>query len=254
MLVQQKKRKTELFKKFLVHLLGFFLLTLLPLIAQQRGDYKFTISSGKNFTLLKLTSIYERDYLAIALPNTFDNYFFELNLKNYKFTFFVGSFFFAFEDLGESKKFYLQMTHPTFIFRNELYIPFQSLIISLNSLPNYSLEIGSNSLVIKKETNLVEKKPPPKNKTQKKEQAIPKVRKTPAVSQDNTSSPTKFELPKINFSVYERFAIKPEPPNNTIVNFMLHDSTKLFPKFIDTTIYIPPKYYVLPPHLKNDPK
>lgn len=172
------------------------------------------------------------------------------------FVFLPGSRFFALIDkFGMEREFQMQL--PTLLVGGKLQIPFRSFLDCLSNSGFFEYSFSSKSYafrfkeVKKEEQNLG--KIQEINKTPQKENTEPKVDKVGKV-ENNFYQSEKSSIPKLVFTNYERFSIVPPKSKQRVKQEPKINSIPPKENEKDTTGKIPPKFYVLPPELKSNPK
>jgi hypothetical protein len=181
---------------------------------------------------------------------------FSFQIGKVSFTFLPGSFFFILTE--KSGEHIFQMLRPAINNGKTLLIPFKSFVECLYNSGLFDTSNSSKSLAFKLKE---EKLPAPvqieAKKTEAKRASLEASKTISPVKQEKTKTEsrggTSEPMPKLVLTNYERF--NPKPEKLTIKQTSekkLTPKEKINPK--DTTKPIPPKYYVLPPELKNNPK
>ncbi|MFN3781216.1 MAG: hypothetical protein ACK4SO_03465 [Candidatus Kapaibacteriota bacterium] len=168
-------------------------------------------------------------------------------------SFLPGSIFFAINHTSFGKQEF-QMNRPAILYKDKLLIPFVSFFNCLSNSGVFASSVSAKSFAFKyKEPKKQENLPPPNEmKTNEKEfvqrdtSSIPKGVQAIVDSQNRS-------LPRLVLTNNERFNLEPRVERqSTIDTKELKIKNKRTDE--DTTRKVPPKYYTLPPELKNSPK
>ncbi len=203
--------------------------------------------------------------------NNFDYFYFD-NLthaniskaleQNYSYSFgkntlffLPGSRFFFFIDKYENKH-QFQMVRPTLLLGDKLLIPLGSFLDCLSNSNLLETSFSNKSFAFKfkesKKENIgitfQKEAIGSKSSTQSK-----KGRGLLEENKEETTSPDEpTKIPKLVFTNYERFSLIKSKA--TRENLQINPNKEIVKPKKDTTGKIPPKFYVLPPQLKNKPE
>lgn len=255
-----------------LHLLKCLSLSLLLLIPQflftQQFSNTTTLKIDNFKKTLKITIFNGKEYFALSnfprpqIKNSANQQEpFSVQCGNYQFSFLPGSIYFILSNLKQGSERILQISSPTIDLNGELWIPLKTFINCITSIPLFEHSIAGNSIILNTKKEKTIRLSPEQNKyattPQTNRNKENKTRQTFGRSEQpakNTISP----LPRINLTLNERLAREPQPSNKNNLYKNNTKNTKEIPKqksrTTDTTVNIPPKYYVLPPVLKNNPK
>lgn len=205
-----------------------------PIVITQLNGYEYFYFDVQN----------SKKYVQQQQKNNFD-----FTLGKYKFFFLPGSFFFSIS-ISEHPGQILQLNRPVIELNQRLLIPFWSFLSCLNSTGYFDYFTHSNSYIYKTKSNEkpIAKEKPRENSLNKisDEKVANKIQR----HKDNVVTNIK-SFPKILLTERERFSLQKIP-----FEIPINENNNLdykIPIKIDT-VSIPPKYYVLPPELKNSPK
>lgn len=251
---------------------SLLLVLLIPQIifAQQfNNTITFKIDNFKR--TLKITVFNGKEYFAFSnllrtqIKHT-DNQmeYFVAQCGGYQFSFIPGSIYFILDDLKQESQQILQISSPSIFLNGELWIPLKAFTNCLISLSSFEHSLVANSITLntkreKTTKSLLEKK---------KYMAMPQTNriKDYTISEpfDKGQQPTKPTppLPRINLTSNERLSLEPRSyiPINNSNSYKTNSNSRKTNELPeskppgDSTVNIPPKYYVLPPVLKNNPK
>jgi hypothetical protein len=236
-----------------------FLFLSITLFAQ--GERKIRFGIDNNYNSIVITSINGYEYFSFenqkhnSASNALGNFIYSFG--DYQIQFLPGSFFFVLKGKDKTEMIF-QLNRPILSFKDKLLIPFRSFLSCLSSSGKFdstgnnlaiSFKTKSHLEVTQKTESFKEKQSNKKSNEERKssvarESSMDK-RKTKFTEVEESAFPRvlltereRFSLKKMPFAVKET---KPQP------NITLPQSAK------DTT-KVPPKFYVLPPELKNNPK
>ncbi len=222
-------------------------------IQSQTTKKQFLVIDNKTFPIV-ISQINEYEYFYFDVQDLGKSFKQQINNFNfsfgkYKLFFLPGSFFFSISR-NEQLVQILQLQRPVLEINQRLFIPFRSFLSCLNSTGYFDYQANLNSFIFK--TKPIEK--PFAKETQRennlKKISNDKVTKEIQRNKDNEGANIK-SLPKILLTERERFSLQKIP-----FEIPINENNKQkneVPIKIDT-VSIPPKYYVLPPELKNSPK
>ncbi len=257
-----------------LHLLKSLSLSLLLLIPQflytQQINNTITLKIDNFQKTLKITTFNGKDYFALSnfsQPQSRhgknQQEIFSVQCGNYQFSFFPGSIYFILRDLRQGSERILQISSPAINLNGELWIPFKTFTNCLTSIPLFEHSLAGNSIVF----NTKREKPTKPSLERKNEVTTSKTNRVKENKTqqtfDRSDQPAKVisPLPRINLTLNERLAGGPQPSTTNNKNEPYKGSSekmqgtpKQKSRTTDTTVNVPPKYYVLPPVLKNNPK
>lgn len=255
-----------------LHLLKNALLLLMLLIPQflfaQQFSNTTTLKIDNFKKTLKITIFNGKEYFALSnllrpqIKHSNNRQEpFSVQCGNYQFFFLPGSIYFILREIKQGNERILQISSPTIDLNGELWIPLKTFTKCLTSTPLFEHSLAGNLIVLNTK----------KEKTTKPSVGKDKHATTPQTNRnkenktqqrfDNSEQPAKSTispLPRINLTLNERLAREPQPSDKNNLHKNNAENRKETPKqkyrTTDTTVNIPPKYYVLPPVLKNNPK
>lgn len=222
-------------------------------IQPQTTKKHFLVVDNKTYPIV-ISQINDYEYFYFNVQNSKKYYQqqknkYDLSFGKYKLFFLPGSFFFSIS-ISEHQGQILQLNRPVVELNQRLLIPFWSFLSCLNSTGYFDYFAHSNSYIYKTKSNEkpIAKEKPRENSLNKISNE--KVAKEIQRHKDNVVTNIRSS-PKILLTERERFSLQKIPfeiPINENINLEYKTPIKI------DTISIPPKYYVLPPELKNSPK
>jgi hypothetical protein len=258
-----------------LHFLKNVLLLLVLLIPQ----FLFTQQLGSNTIILKIDNF--KRALKVAAFNGKEYFalsnFTPLQIKhksnqtepfavkcgNYQFSFLPGSIYFILRNLRQGNEQILQISSPAIYLNGELWIPLKAFTNCLTSIPLFEHSVAGNSIALNTKKEKPTKSSLETNKRTTTSQPNRVKENKTQQAFDTREQPAKIisPLPKINLTLNERLALEPQPSTTSNKNNSykgksekIKETPKQKSRTADTTLNIPPKYYVLPPALKNNPK
>lgn len=256
-----------------LHLLKSLSLSLLLLIPQflftQQINNTITFKIDNFQKTLKINTFNRKEYF--SLSNLYRAQIkhsnsrqepFTVQCGNYQFSFLPGSIYFTLKDLKQGNERILQISSPTIDLNGELWIPLKAFINCLTSIPLFEHSLALNSIVLNTNKEKLIKSSLEKKTvaTTSQTNRTNRNRIKQSLEKNKTNKPIS-PLPRINLTLNERLSLEPQPPApSNRSNFHKNSSEKMKEiskqksRTTDTTANIPPKYYVLPPVLKNNPK
>lgn len=236
----------------LLYLFCFFLFV--DDLSSQSHKYYFSIDDKVcviNVTKLKEYEYFYFEDLQKSKPNYIEgNRSFSYSFGQTTLMFLPGSMFFAIhnKNLGIRE---FQMNRPAILFKEKLLVPFVSFLDCITNSGIFEKSFSSKSFAFKyKEPSKLEKVP--SDLTKKNEKSDEYNTPTQKVEQAAENS-AKERLPRLVLTNNERYNLEPTDGKQTSSDGkMLRSKGK---RAINDTIQkVPPKYYVLPPELRNSPK
>ncbi len=260
-----------LFLKDLFLLCLFFMPHIL-FTQQSNNTVLFKIDSHR--ATLKIATFNGKEYFAFSSLNRVpikrankQEEYFTIQYGKYQFTFIQGSIYFVLGNSELQNEQILQISVPTIYLNGELWIPFKSFTNALVSIPLFEYSISSNSVILNTKKEKITKASPekkrytPNDTIPTKTNRLKNRRASESFGAKNQPTKPTSPLPRLNLTTNERFSLEsrsllPEDKKSSTsrnANKTIIEKTKQKVQR-DTTIDIPPKYYVLPPVLKNNPK
>lgn len=234
----------------LVVLIPFFLLQYIGLIAQK---HFFSLDGHiQSISVVKLKNI---DYFSFDVKES-ENYCYRFGKSS--LIFLPGSKFFTLIDKSNTQ-YEFQMQRPTILLNNRLMIPLETFLDCLKNagLFEYSSTPRSFAFLYKKHiiqtANVAKTKKEIIKENQKvRNEAKETKNKIEIQNDDKTLEPSS--IPRLVLTNNERFSLVPPKGKRISVIGKSNNTNHIDKMQNDTTGKIPPKFYVLPPELKNNPK
>ncbi len=166
--------------------------------------------------------------------------------------FLPGSMFFALYHKSFGK-FEFQMNRPAILYKDKLLIPFFSFLECLSNSGIFASSLSSKSFAFKYKEPKKQENAPFAQITPKKKEPVDTAA-TPIPKVDEKMEDTQSRsLPRLVLTNNERYSLEPNDGKQKAMNTKELES-KNKRQNDDTLSKVPPKYYILPPELKNSPK
>ncbi|MCX7880170.1 MAG: hypothetical protein N2517_05870 [Ignavibacteria bacterium] len=189
----------------------------------------------------------------LAKNKSFQKY--SLKFGKTSLVFFIGTFYFVLiDETNESEIF--QLTLPTIEVSGMVYVPLTSFLNCIEKSQKYDVSIINNNVTLRKRKSNIALKTEAKHQHLKREttETIIETQKIDETTETHLSNPST--MPKVNLTIYELLSLEKDKEFTTKKRGVKQRKPIESPKkaVTDTTGKVPPKYYVLPPELKNNPK
>mgnify|MGYP001057398352 CR=1 FL=1 len=224
-----------------------------------QGEKKIRFGIDNHFYTIIINSINNNEYFFFEerkpkkQPHIVSDIY-AYSFGNYQIQFLPGSVFFVLLHQDRIEMIF-QLSRPVLIFNEKLLIPFRSFLSCLSSCGMFDSSGSDLAISFKTKTNFSMThrvgKQQEKQFNIKSDDTNPNSSFIESPSKKQEYNFSEFTFPKVLLTEKERFSLKKEP--FAIQEFRIKQSiTK--PRLANDTMNVPPKFYVLPPELKNSSK